>query len=133
MVVFPTPQPMKRQVPTGGVQRPMQRLAIRMMPKWMSDSPSWRTTGSRIGVKIRMAGVMSMNIPTTSSSALIVSRMTTGFCESPISAAETVCGMLATVMIQDIALEAPISSITTAVVMPVCRQMPGRSFQGISR
>ena len=30
--VLPMPQPMKRQVPTGGVQRPMHRFAIIMMP-----------------------------------------------------------------------------------------------------
>lgn len=119
MVVLPTPQPMKRHVPTGGVQRPRQRFAMMMMPKCMSDSPNCRTTGSRIGVKISSAGVMSMNMPTTSSMALIVSRIMTGFFESPMSVADTVCGMLVTVMIQDMALDAPIRSITTAVVMPV--------------
>jgi len=124
---------MNRQVPTGGVHSPMQRFAMMMMPKWISDRPSWRTTGSRIGVKISSAGVMSMNIPTTSSMALIVSRITYGLSESPISAADTVCGMLAIVMIQDMELDAPIKSMTTAVVKPVWRQISGRSFHGISR
>ncbi len=50
----------ERQVPTGG-EKAVAEVGIRMMPKWMSDSPSWRTTGSWIGVKIEWRGVMSLN------------------------------------------------------------------------
>ena len=45
-----------------------------------------------------------------------------------LSAEDTVCGMLAMVMIPDIALDEPISSMTTAVVMPVC---PELALEGI--
>ena len=81
--------------------------------------PSCRTTGNKMGVKIKMAGVISINIPTTSNIALMVNKITTGLFESPIKVAETVCGIFAIVMIQDIALDAPINNITTAVVSPV--------------
>ena len=136
MVVLPTPQPMKRQVPTGGVQRPMQRLAIMMMPKCRGVMPTTAgsmTTGSRMGVKIRMAGVMSMKKPTTSRSRLMMSRMPTGPTSRLVRKPETVAGMLAIVRIQLMALEEPTRSMTTAVVTPVCRQRSGRSRRGISR
>ena len=84
-------------------------------------------------MKISTAGVMSMKVPTTSSRKLMVSRITTGFSESPSRAALTVCGMLAMVMIQLMPELAPISSITTAVVIPVCSRIPGSSRSWISR
>jgi hypothetical protein len=76
MVVFPTPQPMKRQVPTGGVQRPIQRFAIMKIPKCTGSIPNFMTTGNSIGVKIKTAGVISINVPTTSRRRLMMSRIT---------------------------------------------------------
>ena len=71
MVVPPTLQPTKRQVPTGGVHRPMHRLAIMRMPKCTGCIPNPMTTGKNIGVKMRTAGVMSINVPTTSKRKLM--------------------------------------------------------------
>ena len=98
--VLPMPQPMKRHVPTGGVQSQMHRFAIIMMPNWMSVMPNSRMIGRKIGVKIRTAGVMSMKAPTTSRSRLMKSRMTTVLEDRDSSQALTVPGMFATVMIQ---------------------------------
>lgn len=64
MVVFPIPHPTNNTVPTGGVVSPMQRLRTIIIPKCSGVIPSAVTTGKKIGVKIRTAGVISMKVPT---------------------------------------------------------------------
>ena len=90
IVVFPTPQPRNRQVPTGGVHRPIQRLAIMIIPKWTGSIPKALAIGRKIGVNIKTAGVMSMKVPTKRSSRLIISIMTIGLSESPSITWDTV-------------------------------------------
>ena len=133
MVVFPTPQPMKRQVPTGGVQRPMERFAIIVIPKCTGCIPKEVTTGKKIGVKIKIAGVMSIKVPTPSNIRLIVKRIRIGFSDSPSKSVLTVWGIFAMVMIQLIAELALTSIITMAVVIPLCKRISGISRREISR
>ena len=92
MVVLPTPQLTKRQVPTGGVHKPMQRLAMRTIPNCTGSMPKAVTTGKKIGVKIKTAGVMSMKVPTIRSSTLMRSRIMIGLSDKAIMAALTVWG-----------------------------------------
>ena len=47
-----------------------------IMPKCTGSTPSFITTGSRIGVQIRISGAMSIRQPSTSSMKLISIRMT---------------------------------------------------------
>ena len=46
---------------------PIHRLKIIMIPKWIVVIPSAVHTGRKIGVKIRQAGVISINVPTNRS------------------------------------------------------------------
>ena len=73
-VVPDIPQPRKRHVPTGGVHRPIHKFMMIMMPKCNGCKPSFSTIGKKIGVNIRMAGVISINVPTTNRMALIIKR-----------------------------------------------------------
>ena len=66
-----TLQPRKSTLPTGGVQRPMQRFKTITIPKCTGSTPIDWTTGSSIGVKMSTAGVMSRTVPTTSRTTLI--------------------------------------------------------------
>ena len=93
MVVLPTPHPTNKQVPTGGVHSPIQRLAIMIIPKWTGCRPMLCATGRKMGVKMRTAGVISMNVPTNRSRVLIISRITILFPETDSSAALTFCGI----------------------------------------
>ena len=61
----------------GGVTKPMARFTHMMMPKWMGSTPMASATGSSTGVNTRIAGPVSMIMPTNSNSTLISSRITT--------------------------------------------------------
>jgi len=75
MLVPAIPHPMNKTLPTGGVHNPMLRFNTMMIPKWIGLTPRCITTGKKIGVKIRTAGVMSINVPTISNTRLIINRM----------------------------------------------------------
>ena len=55
----------------------MARLTTIMTPKWIPVMPNPLTIGSRMGVRIRIAGVVSMNMPTIRRKTLITSRTMT--------------------------------------------------------
>ena len=74
--VLPTFTPTNSVVPTGGVMVQIHRLKIIMMPKWTVFIPSFWQMGRKVGVKIRHAGVMSMNVPMTRRRILMIKRMT---------------------------------------------------------
>ena len=74
---FATLQPVNRIGPTGGVIVPMHRLNTIMIPKWMGCMPKLVQIGRKIGVNISIAGVISINIPTTRSIIFINKNITT--------------------------------------------------------
>ncbi len=94
MEVLPTPQPRNRQVPTGGVHKPMHKFVIIMIPKWTGCMSSPIATGKNIGVKINTAGVMSIKVPTNNKSRFIIARITKGLSDKPSIAELTVCGII---------------------------------------
>ena len=67
-----------RLTPIGGVTNPMARLTTMITPNWIGFIPIACTIGSRIGVRIRIAGVVSMIIPTISRKRLMISRIAIG-------------------------------------------------------
>ena len=75
------PQPTNKTEPTGGVIEPMHMLKINMTPKWTGSMPKLMQIGRKIGVKIRIAGVMSKNMPTTSKMKFTMKKMTYLFSE----------------------------------------------------
>ena len=93
IVTPPTRQPVKRIVPTGGVIVPIERLKQSRIPNWIALMPNVLQIGNRIGVKIRIAGVTSMNVPTTSRSTFIRRRIRYLLVVSPSIAAAIISGI----------------------------------------
>jgi len=60
--LLPTPAPTNKHVPTGGVSKPMQRLAIMMMPKWTGSIPREIAIGRKIGVKINTSAADELGV-----------------------------------------------------------------------
>ena len=70
----------------------MARFKISIAPNCTGAMPSCVATGSRMGVKIKMRGPMSMMQPRTRHMMLMSSRMTTRLSEIPSSALVTMAG-----------------------------------------
>ena len=66
IVILLIPQDTNNTEPTGGVILPIHMLKISITPNWIADIPRLSAIGRKIGVKIRIAGVISINIPITS-------------------------------------------------------------------
>lgn len=115
--VFPTAHPTKRAEPTGGVQSPIARLKISMIPKWTVLMSNVWTTGSRIGVMIMMSGAISMKHPRIISRMLMMRRMTYGLSENPMRPFVIAIGILRRVIMYAKALADAISVRTTASVL----------------
>ena len=75
MVILPTAAATNCTGPSGGVLRPMPRFRIMMTPKCTGSMPNFITTGRKIGVVMMISGAMSMKVPRTRSTMLIISRM----------------------------------------------------------
>ena len=76
MGILVIPDATNRLMPMGGVTIPMARLQVMMIPKWMGSTPKAVATGTIMGVRIMILGMLSMNIPqisrkTTTSSSRI--------------------------------------------------------------
>ena len=82
----PILHPTKSTEPTGGVIFPRHILKINITPNWMSLMPKLCAIGRKIGVKIKIAGVMSMNIPMISRITFIRMKMTYLFVDTESSA-----------------------------------------------
>ena len=93
ILTFPTLTPTNNVVPTGGVIVPIQRLKISIIPKWIVFIPRAVHTGRKIGVKIRQAGVISINVPTNRSRILMINRITNLLSVRPRSAVEIAVGI----------------------------------------
>ena len=87
--------------PNGGVNMPIDRLTVMMMPKWIRSTPMALTIGSSSGVKTRIADDGSSTQPTTNSKILMDSRIIQGdrFSESIHCTMD--CGMPLTVNSQE--------------------------------
>ena len=95
---------------------PTERLYTMMAPKCTGSIPISVTIGRKIGVKIRMAGVGSMKVPTTSRMIIMMTRMTCGLSVRPRRPADTTSGMWAKVIMNDRAEATPMRSVMMAVV-----------------
>lgn len=76
--VFATLTPTNKMLPTGGVIVPIHKLNTSIIPNCIAVIPikSLVTTGRNIGVNINIAGVISINVPTTKSITLLISKIT---------------------------------------------------------
>ena len=108
MLILLIPQPTKSTEPTGGVIFPIHMLKISITPNWISDIPRLWAMGRKIGVKIRIAGVMSINIPTTSRMIFIKKKITNLLEDTDKSASLITAGIPEYAITKDIAEEAEI-------------------------
>src|SRR5256885_15747018 len=61
-------------IANGGVNIPMARVVVRMIPKWMRSTPAAFTMGTSSGVRPRMAEVGTIRPPTMVREALLAGR-----------------------------------------------------------
>ena len=108
MLILLIPQPTKRTDPTGGVIFPIHILKISITPNWILLIPRLSAIGRKIGVKIRIAGVISINTPITSRITFISSRITYLLEETDIIAVLMAAGIPEYAITKDIAEEAEI-------------------------
>jgi hypothetical protein len=85
------------------------------------------TTGRKIGVKIKTAGVMSIKIPTTRRMILIRISITHLLSLTVSINSLIICGISSADMTHDILMDVPISKSTTAVVSEDLTKIPGNS------
>lgn len=110
MLILLIPQPTNKTEPTGGVMFPKHMLNISITPNWMSLMPRLCAMGRKIGVNIRMAGVMSMNIPTTIRMTFINKKMIILLDEMDMMPSLIAAGIPEYAMTNDIAEEAEIKN-----------------------
>ena len=81
-----------RHTPTGGVIRPKDSVMTRNTVKNSGDTPTAWQAGRRIGTRIKIAAVASINIPTTIRNAYRTNRMTIRLSEIPAIPCATLDG-----------------------------------------
>ena len=96
----------KRLTPMGGVTNPIARFTTMITPNWMGFIPMASTIGRRIGVRIRIAGVVSITIPTIRRNTLMIRRMATGLWKLFSINSLNVCGTCIRVRTLENAVEA---------------------------
>ena len=60
-----------KSIPYGGVQKPIAKFIVSIIPNVIGDIPKETAIGSKIGVSIIVAGILSINIPTSNKKILI--------------------------------------------------------------
>lgn len=118
------PQPTNNTEPTGGVMLPKHILKISITPNWISDMPRLWAMGRKIGVKIRIAGVISINIPTTIKIIFIIRNTTYLLVEMDMMPALIAAGIPEYAITKDIAEEAEIRNR----IMPLVQALLTRIF-----
>ena len=68
---FPIEEVTKRQIPTGGVDKPIIKFKTAITAKWIGSTPTDTDTFNNIGNKMTNAAIVSINVPTNSKSILI--------------------------------------------------------------
>src|SRR5690606_32030585 len=94
----------------------------------MGSIPSDTTTGRKIGVKIKTAGVISINRPTNNRIRLIMISTTNLLSLRVNKALLMDWGISSLDITQDMLIEVAISNITMAVVSDAFNKMAGTSF-----
>ena len=110
ILILLMPQPTKSTDPTGGVMLPKHILKISITPNWILDIPRLSAIGRKIGVKIKIAGVISINIPTIRRITFISRKITYGFSDTDIIAVLIAAGIPEYAITKDIAEEAEIKN-----------------------
>ena len=81
-----------RQTPNGGVARPILRLTVMMIPKWIGSIPILCAKGNKIGVKSIIAANVSIMVPMNRRRRFISNRIKTLFFVREVMALATISG-----------------------------------------
>ena len=84
--------------------------------------------GRKIGVKIKIAGVGSIKVPTNKSTTLMIKRVITLLFVNVNIALEIIVGIYVYAIIQDMIEDTPIRNTMITVVLAESRMILGRSF-----
>lgn len=122
------PQPTNRTEPTGGVMFPRHMLKISITPNWISLIPRLCAIGRKIGVKIRIAGVISMNMPTTIRITFIRKKITYLLVEMDIIPLEIAAGIPEYAITKDMAEEAEIRNRMMPLVQALLTKIFMKDF-----
>lgn len=112
---------------------PRHILKISITPNWISVMPRLWAIGRKIGVKIRIAGVMSINIPTTIKIIFIRRRITYLFVEMDIISVEIAAGIPEYAITKDIAEDAEIRNRIIPLVQALLTRIFIKDFTVILR
>ena len=128
ILILLIPQPTNRTEPTGGVMFPRHMLKISITPNWISLIPRLCAIGRKIGVKIRSAGVISMNMPTTIRITFIRKKITYLLVEMDIIPLEIAAGIPEYAITKDMAEEAEIRNRMMPLVQALLTKIFMKDF-----
>ena len=128
ILILLIPQPTNRTEPTGGVMFPRHMLKISITPNWISLIPRLCAIGRKIGVKIRIAGVISMNMPTTFRITFIWKKITYLLVEMDIIPLEIAAGIPEYAITKDMAEEAEIRNKMMPLVQALLTKIFMKDF-----
>ena len=128
MLILLIPQPTNRTEPTGGVIFPRHMLKISITPNWISLIPRLCAIGRKIGVKIRIAGVISMNMPTTIRITFIRKKITYLLVEMDMIPLEIAAGIPEYAITKDMAEEAEIRNRMMPLVQALLTKIFMKDF-----
>ena len=93
--------------------------------------PKLCAIGKNIGVNINIAGVASINVPTTNNNIFIINNITIGLSDKPNIKSVIYVGTFVKANIQDIIDDAPIKNTIIAVMFTASNNILGKSFNFI--
>ena len=128
ILILLIPQPTNRTEPTGGVMFPRHMLKISITPNWISLIPRLCAIGRKIGVKIRIAGVISMNMPTTIRITFIRKKITYLLVEMDMIPLEIAAGIPEYAITKDMAEEAEIRNRMMPLVQALLTKIFMKDF-----
>ena len=128
ILILLIPQPTNRTEPTGGVMFPRHMLKISITPNWISLIPRLCAIGRKIGVKIRIAGVISMNMPTSIRITFIRKKITYLLVEMDIIPLEIAAGIPEYAITKDMAEEAEIRNRMMPLVQALLTKIFMKDF-----
>lgn len=115
----------------GGEYNLIDRLSISMILNCNLFMFNCMVIGKKIGVKIRMVGVIFKNVLMIISSKLISSKISNGLLLMVSNVLLSVCGMFLKESSYDIVVDVVMSSIMMVVVFVVFNMMSGNVFSVI--
>src|SRR5699024_8398255 len=129
---FPIVEATNKLTPSGGVTNPIARFITNMIPKCIGSIPIFVTTGKRIGVKITIAEIVSINIPTINKNILIINIIIIGLSDTPTIRSAIIDGIRSLVIKYAKEIEKPIIITVVALVNAASENALYNCFKFIS-